>query len=258
METSSLIISIVQNPALSRLSDYLLIEQEPWARDIGKVTRLNLIKALEAVIFAGDNADSVDCGLIDGQRYTTLVYVYPSRDDLAFAVGLTNGSYTEPTIIDVLVKEPVSFNLTDVTDLTYPVKTVLSSSWAADVWDEAGDVITIAPPVVDGLAATVEQKIYGTAYIEYITRRFVYSVIIPARTDEPENVFQSYFYAWWDGGILMEALTAPDAAEYGYANNVSCRGGLSNLIVPPDEDPDDTPKAVPVDKTITLNYCDDF
>ena len=256
-DVASLITPIVARPKTDNDDSYLIIEQEPWAKGVGKVTRLDLVRALESVIFAEESEVEIDCGLDDGgSSYTTLVYVYPSPESLAFNVGLTNGTLSEPTLVELQVKEAVDFSLTDQGELTYPVKNVISSAWAADVWDAAGSVVSASPPVVDGQTAEVDEVIYGTAYIEYTTLRYVYAVQVFARDEDPENVFQSVFYAWWNGGIEMLEIDAPDGAEHSYTYDVRCDGG-SNVIIDPDDD-EDPPRAVPVNKTITLDYCDNF
>ncbi len=256
--SASLITGFVKRPAASGDS-FVMLEQQSWDPKIGKVTRLDLIKALENSVLGSSNSLSVDCGVdFDGQSYTTIVYAYPSPADLRFKVGLTNGEFTAPTVVELTVREAVSFALETEQSLTYPVRRFVAAEWAADVWNEAGSVVARPAITRDGQTMSVPEPIYGTAYVEYTTVRYVYSANIPARSDDPENVFQSIFYAWWDGGIELLKLSAPDGAESSYSSQMNCWGERV-LINPDDEDDPAAPSMVPTrNKEITLNYCDDF
>lgn len=245
-------------------SGSLLLKQEEWGK-LGRTTMLDLVKALEAQVLGGGSAPLIDCGInADGgvTSYSCAVYAYPVPADLAFNIGITNGTISGPIVQPITVRETVSFSLSDSETLSLPVNedSDVTLQWnSAELWNEYGEAIQ--PPTISHAGGTIVagQRVYGDAIATYHSFRQVYTVTVPAREDSIENVFSSTVYAWWDGGIELLTLSAPPNAEDNYRENTNCFGG-SDLIINDTTDDPTRPPTVPSggEKVISLNYCEDF
>ena len=253
--TASLIMQFVKRPA-DQASGSILLEQQPWDKTLGLVTRLDIVQALEKQFFDASGA-VVDCGMdSDGSGFTALVFAYPSPDDLPFETGITHGFAGSPMRFEFTMTEQLSFSLDTEQTVKYPVKRFISAAWVDKVYAVDGSILDHPEIVNDGQKIIIGEKVYGTATVRYTTVRYAFSVRITARDTVPENVFQSVFYAWWNGGIELLTVDSPANAEDGYVNQVNCSGG--SLSMGPDDPDDETPTVDPKNKEIVLNYCEDF
>jgi hypothetical protein len=239
-------------------SGSLILRQEEWGK-IGKTTKLDLVKALEAQIFGGDVLP-IGCGLDeDGTSYTCTVYAYPRPNNLAFNIGITNGTISGAIRQAVLVRETVSFSLSDSASLSLPADSLVGLEWnSQELWNEYGEAVP--PPSIshDDGVITAGSKVYGDAVATYWTTRLTYTVRVPVREESVENVFASTVYAWWDGGIELLTLSDPPNAEKNYTGKTNCFGG-SSLGIGDDDDPQGPPVAPSGgEEVINLNYCEDF
>jgi hypothetical protein len=230
----------------------LILEQKPYAKGVGRVSRLQIILAAAARMF-GLEPPEIDCG-IESDGMHTAVYAYPSDLSVHYDVGVTHGSLTETVREEVSIRELVSFSLTSTEQLKYPVKELESVTWMADVWGEDGAVVADPALDVSDGSVTTSAPIYGTAEVIYTTTRDTHGLRVGARQDAVENVFQSVFWAHWNGGVELLVIEPPEGAEEDYAFRIECTGG--DVLDTPD-DPS-TPTAPSNDRTITLDYCEDF
>lgn len=253
MPTASAITAFVRRP---RTTDNrgLIVEQRPWPDATGKVTRLTLIGAIAARLYGSDTPE-VDCG-VDVDGFNTAVYVYAWDQDLAYDCGLTHGTMQPVMREEVEIREAVSFTLTTEAALKYPLRSLVSVEWLDDVWDGNGAVLARPSLSVDDNNVVSSQPIYGSAEVVYTVLRDTYPIHIFPRGDAAANVFQSVFWAAWDGGVKLCEIDSPPGAEEDYAADKDCRGGIIILITPAD-DPDLPPEPTR-DREITLDYCEDF
>jgi len=251
MSTASVIGSFVRRPRPENRG--LILEQAPRKKGVGRVSRLQIILAAAARLY-GLEPPEIDCG-VDGNGFRTAVYAYPYDPDLAYRFGVTHGFLSGPIREEVVMRELVSFSLTSEAKLEYPLRELVSIDLPTEVWSEEGAVIP-GPQlsVVDGETVRSARPIYGTAEVIYKTLRDTHGLQIAAREDAVGNVYQSAFWAAWDGGNKLLPIEAPDGAEEDYELGIECTGGTT-LDIPPDED---TPPAPSLDRTITLDYCEDF
>jgi len=250
MPTASAITAFVRRPR--PVNRGLILEQAPWPKGTGRVSRLQIILAAAARLF-GLEPPEIDCG-VDGDGLHTAVYVYPYDPDLAYGFGVTHGTLSRPIRAYVTQRELVSFSLTSEESVEYPLQELVSVDWPDEVWSEEGAVITGPALSVDGETVRSAAPIYGTAEVIYKTLRITHGLQIPARDDAVENVYQSAFWANWAGGVKLLPIKPPEGAEEDYAFRIECTGG-SILQFPPEDDP---PPAPSKDRTITLDYCEDF
>jgi hypothetical protein len=250
MPTASTITAFVRRPP--PVNRGLLLEQMPWPKGTGRVSRLQIILAAAARLF-GLEPPEIDCG-VDGDGLNTAVYAYPYDPGLAYGFGVTHGNLSKPVRAEVVMREYVSFALTDEETVKYPLQELVSVDWQDEVWSADGAVIAGPALSVDGETVRSAEKLYATALVVYKTLRDTHGLQVPPREDAVGNVYQSVFWANWDGGVKLLPIEAPEGAEEDYEFKIECTGG-SILDLPPDEDP---PPAPSIDRTITLDYCENF
>jgi hypothetical protein len=250
--------------SVSTNGDYLIIEQKEYEESVGKVTMLDITKALSNLLLPDSSDPSlVDCGMnADGISFFTTVYVYPYPEELIYDTGITHGIASPSGSGIVTETEELNFSLDNKVTLKYPVHLIISTKWiGGDVYLDDGTK-TLGPPVTAyGNELSTSKKVYGVLEVVYKTKRDSYNVLITARLTASENVFQSAFYARFDGGVEIMNVEPPPNAEENYANGVNCANadyaGGSNLVIPTDDD-DDIPTVEASNIVIGLSYCEDF
>ena len=259
MSVASLITSIVARPTTTA-DAYLILEQEDYLAP-DKLTMLDVVRILSDIVTTGSSTGaSKDCIMSDdGRSFVANVFVYPYPETLAYNTGAVNGSLSAPLRTIVTKIETLKFSLDNVAHLKYPVKAFIGGSWVSDVYSIEGELIS--PPAVsqDGREVRIENKVYGAYEVKYTTVVDFYRMTVSLILDAVENFFQSVFYAWFDGGIELLDIKPPPNAEENWLNQVDCNGGGSNVTIHgPEDDPDRAPTVGPTDKTIALDYCEDF
>ncbi len=212
----------------------LILEQAPWAGGVGVVTKLDLVHALSSALY-GDPENEIDCGM-DGDCYLSGLFVYPFNPSLSYQIGITHGELGESITQDVEVRELVSFKLDTEATVKYPIQQLISAEWGAETWDSEGGVTSDPSIFVDGQQVVLSKKVYGTVIVIYKTIRHARTLRVPPREESVENVFDSYAWARWDGGVEMEKLDPPENAEEAYFSESNCIwGGRWGDVIPPDD-----------------------
>lgn len=248
------------------IGDYIMIEQKDYDDDVGKVTMLDITKALGIMLITDfSETPAIDCGMNnDGISFNTTVYVYPYPENLVYDTGITHGG-ASPAVSEVItVTEELHFSLSNKVTIKYPALLILTTRWISDdVYFEDGSVATAPNLTTNGNEVITDKKIYGTVEVVYLTKRDSFRVSIAARFETVENVFQSAFYARFDGGVEIINVEPPPNAEENYASGVNCAnanyaggGGGSSTIIPPGDDGPPTVEASNIE--IGLSYCEDF
>jgi len=236
------------------------LQQGKWGEKVGRVTTLDLVKALDAQLFDGDKPD-IDCGMNDAESFSCPVYAYPTPSNLAFRISITNGDITGPVYQEITVRETIGIALEESVSLSYAVGVVLNIEWASDqLWDAEGN--PTSPPFLNYANGeiTVDKLVYGDAIITYKSTRLAYTATVSVIKDAIENVFSSSVYAVWDGGVSIVTLDPPPNAEENYLDDVNCTGGSTLILNDDDDDDPERPPRAPSggEKVINLNYCEDF
>lgn len=253
MEASSLVVNFaIQDTDVAESS--VLLEQEAYDPNVGNITQLDLVEKLAEILYDADEPD-VDCGVDYNSELYTNILAYPYPKDLNFDTGITYGDIEEIIWSEVSVTDYISYELTTSSEAEYPIHEFISAEWIQPVFDGLGEVV--APPT-DGITVSnrtidISEPVYGILKVNYLTARRIHLIHIDPREDAIENVYQSWLYARWEGGVELTEIDAPDNAEENYLNNSTCEGGDSVIFEPPD--PPGVPIARPVNHSYTIDYC---
>lgn len=230
----------------------VILKQESWNSNGNITTRMDVLNSISDFIFNTDNFES-SCEMLEENEYNSIVYAYPNPDTLSFNVGLTHGVHAEGVMELATIEslELVSFDIS--IELDYPLHSDFVLEWITDCYDKNGSLVSKPTYAIVGNSIVFSKEVYGSIRITYVSKRFIYALNVPAREEATENYFQSVFYAYWDGGVVMLKLTAPKDADEDYKLDVSCKGG-SIVIV--EDDPQLPPvEGFPVHDSVSVDYC---
>ncbi len=239
--------------------DYVIIEQEPWAKDVGRTSKNQGIMAIGSMIFGGALPDP-NCGGL--AEFDTSVYVYPSRHELAYSFNVSHGSFIPKSVNPHLLREEViqcGYNLSAETD--YPVIALQSMMWIGECYDAKGVSVTRPTISVNGRTLLFSTKVYGSVRIKYFVYRREYSVNIKEREDSIENNFECVAFCRWNGGITYKDIVAPNGFDDTLGN---CGNGIypefgddgsSTKICQPNWGRGTYPVGVKADKLTEVDFC---
>lgn len=186
-------------PSREDKEDYILIEQEPWPKDVGKTTVLQGLAGMSAILFATP-FPTVNCGG-DSTGFDTPIYVYPSRRGLHFTFAVSHGEYLPGVSLVNYRDEMKQCGLVDSIELDYPPLFTPSLQWIGDCYDERGAIISRPVITVVGRTIFFSKRVYGSFRARYRVYRKVYNVRVESRDDSIENNFDSVAYCVWNGGV---------------------------------------------------------
>ncbi len=219
----------------SSLTEGLILEQADWVGNTGVVTKLDLVKAIATALY-GDPENDIDCGISGDGSYLSGLYVYLYNQNTSYDIGITHGELGEVIVQEVEVRELITFSLGDESSSKYPIQELITAEWAADTWGVDGGVVTPPSISVSGNTVSLSNSVYGTVIIVYRTIRHARSLSVPPREESVENVFDSYAWARWNGGVKMLKLNPPDNADESYLNQTNCIWGSRwGDHIPPDD-----------------------
>ncbi len=203
---------------------YVMIEQEPWPKDVGQTSKNQGILAMGSMIFGG-TLPSANCGGLS--EFSTPVYVYPSAYFLRFTFHISHGDMILESASYDVREEIVQCSLSETALLDYPVHAMILMQWVGDCYGSDGSVISkpiiTIDKTVDGRTLTFSDKVYGSLRVKYYVKRYTYKARIEEREDSIENNFQSVVFAIWDGGISFEEIEPPSGFEETVGN---CDNGI--------------------------------
>ena len=259
-------------------SDYVIIEQKPWAKDVGRTSNSQGILAIGTMIFGEELFGGVlplpNCGGADG--FDAPVYVYPSSADLNYVFDVSHGGASSAIatsdksesdvasgkplgVVGVVTREEVvqcGYNSSANTE--YPVQRMVSKQWIGKCYDSVGNVVSRPSVTQKGRALFFSKKVYGSVRVKYKVHRVTYTVRVPERDDSIENNFQSVAFCRWDGGVEYKEIEAPSGYEITLGD---CDNGLpdgsdgSTDICPDDRGQGSYPVAVHADRHTKVDYC---
>lgn len=248
----------LQGPPSADESDYVLIEQQPWAKDVGRTSKRQGILGIGAIVFGG-RIPQPNCGGIGG--FDTPVYVYPSRVGLQFIFRVSHGEYQTATVETVVREEILKCGLQDKTTCDYPVLAMQSILWLGKCYDAKGNVVARPMVTRQGRDHHFSQKVFGSLRIKYLVLRKTYNVRIEERGDSIENNFQALAYCVGNGWGKWKEIEAPSGYEDTLGN---CGNGLygnngvntdGTAICSPDWGKGTYPTAVKADRKTDVDYC---
>ena len=239
-------------------SEYLLIEQEPWGKDVGVTTVLQALSGIMATIY-GTAWPLINCGGLP-EGYDTVVYVYPSTQSLAgrYQFKIINGDPPVRTISEFPRRdETIQCGFADSIELKYPPFGFPFLQWIGQCYDINGNITTRPVVEVVGRKVSFSKKVYGSIRANYETIRHAYLVRVEERKDSIEDNFKSVVYCVWDGGVRWLEVDPPSGYDYtqGDCGNGFPPGTDGSTIVNPPDDDDSPPYADEVDRQVIVDYC---
>jgi len=238
-------------------SDFILIEQQPWAKDVGRTSETQGILAIGSIIFGG-NIPKPNCGGLAG--FDTKLYVYPSRGALAFRFAVSHGEFIRGASGTVIREEVVHCSLSESSELEYPVNIMMSMEWIGYCYDALGNITARPSLTLDNNTLRFGSNVYGSIRVKYYVYRIEYNVRVEERDDSIENNFNSIAYCVWGGGVTYRDIKAPSGYDRTMGN---CGNGLYGQIDFGDRDveicqPEHSgsyPVSVKADRHMKINYC---
>lgn len=219
METSTSISFSADDSSTD--GDYVMLVQDSYSSTTGVVSTINIIKSIANNLYDSGNDIDVDCGLID-DAITVVINAYPSDKDLSYSFGVTHGTIKSTVIKKELVTEYVTFGLQTTATIDYPVQSLVDLCWRGDLWDADGNDVDDPDLDIDGRTLSTPVALYGTARVKYWTWREQLTITINPRSQVGSGVYDSVAYAQWDGGVVLQTLTTPTAAEENYNSDQDC------------------------------------
>lgn len=242
---------------------YLLIEQEPWGKDVGKTTALQAFAGITAAIY-GIDWPRTNC-MGDAEGYDAKVYVYPSIIGMSFRFHITHGEYVSKGAKILIRDETVQCGFNKSVDLNYPCRARPSLQWLGRCYDFTGAIVSKPVVTIEGSRLFFSKQVYGSLRVRYTVIRYTYDVRVEERDESIENNFDSVVYCNWNGGIKWLKINPPSGYDYtkddcgngawfdAYGNLIL--GGGGSVIIDPEEDPK-PPIAPEVDRKIVIAYCE--
>lgn len=228
-------ITIPYSIAAAAQGDLLVIEQEEWSKNIGVVTKFELLRYISSRVYDRPYISSTACGVSEGSL-SCLVNVYPRRGGIVYRLHTSWGAVSEARGGLVDVEEIINFTLSTEEKVKYPCRSVKEVYWLAECYSSDGAEVDGPEITVSGDSLTVSSPVYGSAQIKYQTEKYTYTLTIPKREAALEEFFSAVIYALYVGGIVWEEIKLPDNFD---ENTAAERCGLSGsgTVTWPDEDP---------------------
>lgn len=264
MSESEISITFANRSQSSR--DCVLIEQEPWGRDVGETSNMQGILAISAAV-SGGRWPEVNCAGSNGE-FNATVYVYTCDDvGLDYQFKVSHGTVSMRVTEIMYREEVVQCSLQLEHELDYPVRSVGAMSWIGNCYDSGGSV-TSRPIVTiqDDNTVLLSKKVWGSLRVRYTVLRHTYHVTIQRRWAALENKYNSVAYAVWDGGVKWLDIEAPTNFEAfdgdcgnGAFYNPNLQDGYNDGQLSQTDicKPEYTklPVAVTADRMRTVEYC---
>lgn len=222
-------LRITRSTSARDTSASVLLEQEPWDRYVGLLTRGGVVVYLRSLLF-DEPPQEEKCAALDGV-VGGIVYAYPDPPGLAYHLGISHGEAGERIVSELEYAEVLQIQNEQRPSLRYPTGEILSATWVTDAFAADGESLPRPAVSIAGGQIVIAAPVYGTLLVIYRVTRHTYRVRIAARPTAPENKYQSYVYAVWDGGNnFIEYQPPVDAEDDGRCNN--SRRGDGDISAP--------------------------
>lgn len=234
--------------------DLLQIEQDPWHRSTGAITKQAMVRWLAAMLEHRAAVNEADCAMAGGMM-VCLLRVYPRRAGLNYRFLASWGELSERAVDMVELTELVQFRLDTEARTDHPVREILSADWAGDCWGGEGEVVAPPPLAAAGEAVTCGRPVYGTATVRYLCERHTYTLSVPRRVDALDNHFSAVVVGVYAGGLnYLEIDMPPGIEQFEEDPDAVCMGSTSGSLTGPDRD-DEKPTAAGADRHTVIDYC---
>lgn len=231
-------------------SGNVLLEQEPWDKYVGYLTRAGAVAWLDAMLYGDPEEDLTEhCGIDTAGNVAGVVYAYPEPVSLNYLAGISHGRLGPRRIDKLPYSEVLQVQLETEPALKYPTDKIFSAEWLTDAFTNDG--ATLPRPAVDisGKRPRIAGAIFGSLLVVYEVVRHTYTVTISARPASVEKAYQSHVYAVWDGGTRAMEYQPPDEAAAG--GRCNGRYGVGTI----NDSPYDPPTVQPKDIERQWDYC---
>lgn len=228
----------------------LVIEQTAWAAYTGVLTRYAFAKLLKNLIYNEDQDIGLNCGF-DGTSYLTVISAYPVPAGLNFTMHLFGGTLGPGQPAEVDKDEVVAIRPDKTSSVDYPVYTLQSIEWIADVYDTELQPVVPKPGLsMNGQDIVVagNAKVYGTGRVKYTAFCYRYSVSVPEWDDAIENKWQAVAYGTYSGGVSWHELSSPPGSD-SYGTDCYGNGQINSPNSP------SVPPSSGGDRYKTIDYC---
>jgi len=239
-------------PTGVEVAKVLLLEQEDWESNTGKVTVSDMatqfianlqtmVGSIPATGVAGSTAadttspstslmSSPVCGVSGGSLKTT-IHAYIYRRGKPYTIKTTNGTLTPASIdLNYSVTELVTFSNRDRVDLKYPCHRIVSTTWKNAVYDTARNRVYEPRVSNDVYSLQLTEKVTGVLSVEYVTYRESYSLNATPLADALENVFDTVVYARYSGGVVWLDINVPEGSDDYAKNTIDCGFGSGTNV----------------------------
>ncbi len=252
---TSMVVNFSEAKEDSGLRDMLILTQEDWIDNIGKVRMSDFYNFTHNVLLSNTISNDIDCGLNSDGSCTSIIYAYPRVSDLSYQLHTSYGELYERIVDSYAHQELISFDISKESDLTFTPVGNVSYSWLGSVYDSFGNVVSPPSLVIDSNGkVSLFSKVYGTLKVEYQVTQHKYSLKV-TRRDTGTDLFGAVVYGVYDQGISWLELDNPPNLDELLEGTMNC-GGFS-VEDPEDGDDAGSPptKAPKVDRVITTDYC---
>lgn len=259
MTTNTTTVNFADKEDASGLRDLLIITQEDWANNTGKVLMSDFYNFTYNALTSQTITNNVDCGLNANGSCTSTIYTYPRVSDLSYQLHTSFGSLSDRKVESYEHQELISFDIDNEADTEFTPSGNVSYSWIGSVYDSAGNVRSVPSVSIDSDGVIVlSSKVYGSLKLTYSVTRHIYKLTVTPRT-YGSDLFGAVVYGVYENGISWHELQNPPDLDDLTEGSVSC-GGLSVDDTDTDSDAsdtdDDAPNTAPkVNRVITTDYC---
>ncbi len=257
MTEASITINFADAVEVGGIRDLLILEQEEWADDTGKVKMSDFYNFTYNVLKSSTVENTVSCGLNADGSCTLIIYAYPKVPDLGYQLHTSYGSLSGRSNEGFDHQELITFNIAKKGLLSYFPNGRVSASWLGSVYDSAGNVKAQPVISVDEFGSiTIPEKVYGTMKVEYPVLRHKYTLTVVPR-ESGTDMFGAVVYGLYTNGISWMNIDPPPDADALASGSVECGGLRLSIDLLPDEENDgNIPNAAPkVNRVITTDHC---
>ena len=254
----------------------VLLEQEDWPKDLGKITKMNLARYVIQMTqpeFA-DLDITVDppsaiCTMNQGEggnggvnSIATRIYAYVVDPTMPFQIETTSGDLYGDQFQWVEKTEVLSFTGSKSADFKYPCNALESIKFQGKVYNLHREEVFPSTVFHDSRSISMSEPIYGTLRVKFRSFRHIYVLVIPERAEAKENKFDAVVYAYYKGGVTWLSIKMPGYSAYSSNNSDALSGylkgstpcGQSTLVsVTSGDGVPNPPKGA--NKDTTVDYC---
>ncbi len=245
---------IYSGPPGADAADFVLLEQQEWDKNVNRLTKLGVIGYLNNLLYGGTDITENCSDAARGYH----VYAYPSRPDLNYSIGCSQGSLGPSRIEQLVYSEIINCDLKTELTPRYPVMEIKTFGWIGDPLGLEGHVVE-RPELTLTPANTllISDPVYGSVLITYSLIRHARTLAINPLPGAVENALQCWIYALWPGGRRTLEYNFPEGDDLiNDAGGVGVCQGSRTLYHGTINDSPTVKCVTPEDEEKYSDYCD--